>query len=206
MNRRPLAVIAAMLLGCALAAGAQAQPIQEEAVKTALTGEVTAVDAEAKTVSVTGANGEKSVFRVDDKTTIMSGSQKVGLAALAKGDWIAVDADKQGDEQVASYIEVVEDPSGAKPSSEEETVVDATIEVRHNNLSPATVQVSAGHSVTFHNIDAMPGGHTVVAADGSFSSPPLDKDESWSHSFDVPGVYKVRIKEHPGAEASIVVQ
>jgi plastocyanin len=102
---------------------------------------------------------------------------------------------------------VVEDPTGdSDASTAEATAAGATIEVRHNKLSPAVTEIRAGQSVTFHNIDKMPKGHTVVDADGSFSSPPLDKDQSWSHSFDVPGTYTVKIKEHPKATATIVVE
>jgi plastocyanin len=83
---------------------------------------------------------------------------------------------------------------------------DATIEVGHNRLTPAEVRVGVGDTVTFHNVDAMPGGHTVEASDGSFASPPLGEDESWSHTFAKPGRFNVRIREHPGATARIVVE
>jgi plastocyanin len=52
----------------------------------------------------------------------------------------------------------------------------------------------------------MPGGHTVVADDGSFSSPPLAKDQTWSHTFEKAGSFGVHIKEHPGAKAKIEVR
>ncbi len=188
--------------------GAHAQAIQKETVGTAFTGEVTAVDAKAGTISVKGANDEKGTFHVDAKaTTIMSGSQKVGLSALHAGEWITISADTRKGKQVATYIEVVEDASGAGGQAKAlATAAAATVQVRHNRLTPAVVQLRAGQSVTFHNLDKMPGGHTVEAPDGSFSSPPLDQGQSWSHSFDVPGIYPVRIKEHPAAEASIVVE
>lgn len=83
---------------------------------------------------------------------------------------------------------------------------DATVEVSHNRLDPAQVTVQAGDSVTFHNQVQMPGGHTIVADDGSFSSPALDKDASWTHEFDDPGTYAYHIKEHPGAKGTVTVQ
>jgi len=49
-------------------------------------------------------------------------------------------------------------------------------------------------------------GHTVGVDDGSFSSPPLGKDKSWSHTFDKAGIYKIHIKEHPGAKGEIGVK
>ena len=52
----------------------------------------------------------------------------------------------------------------------------------------------------------MPGGHTIVASDGSFESPSLSKDQKWSHTFTEPGVYAYEIKEHPSAKGKIVVE
>lgn len=83
---------------------------------------------------------------------------------------------------------------------------EAKVEVGHNRLTPAEVSITAGDAITFHNVDQMPGGHTVVADDGSFSSPPLAKDQSWSHTFEKPGSVGVHIKEHPGAKAKIEVK
>ena len=63
------------------------------------------------------------------------------------------------------------------------------VHVGHNKLDPSELKVAAGTTVVFHNLDAMPGGHTIVADDGSFESPPLAKDESWSHSFQEIGIH-----------------
>jgi plastocyanin len=84
----------------------------------------------------------------------------------------------------------------------EETMV----HVGHNRLDPAEVSIPAGDAVIFHNMDEMPGGHTIVADDGSFSSPPLAKDEKWSHTFAEPGAYAYHIKEHPDAKGKVVVE
>jgi plastocyanin len=83
---------------------------------------------------------------------------------------------------------------------------DVTIKVGHNSLEPSTVTIEKGDAVVFSNTQEMPGGHTIVADDGSFSSPALAKDKSWSHTFEKAGTYKVHIKEHPGAGGEIVVK
>jgi plastocyanin len=80
------------------------------------------------------------------------------------------------------------------------------VKVGHNRLEPAEVTVAVGSTVTFHNEDEMPGGHTLVAADGSFESPPLAKDEEWSHTFEKAGTYTYTIKQHPTAKGSITVK
>ena len=82
---------------------------------------------------------------------------------------------------------------------------DVTVQVGHNRLEPAEVSVSVGDAVTFHNQDAMPGGHTIVADDGSFESPPLDKDQKWSHTFETAGKHAYHIKQHPKATGVVVV-
>src|SRR5262249_36138158 len=83
---------------------------------------------------------------------------------------------------------------------------DLTVKVGHNGLTPGTVTIGKGDTVVFLNTQDMPGGHTVVADDGSFSSPALAKDKSWSHVFDKSGTYKVHLKEHPDAGGEIVVK
>jgi len=83
---------------------------------------------------------------------------------------------------------------------------DVTIEVSHNSLEPASVSISSGDSVTFHNKVEMPGGHSIVAEDASFSSPDMAKDESWSHTFTEAGTYHYHIKQHPDAKGEVVVK
>lgn len=80
-----------------------------------------------------------------------------------------------------------------------------TVTVSHNKLEPAEVRVPAGGTVHFENVVAMPGGHTLVADDGSFKSPPLNKGEGWHHTFEKPGTVGYHIKEHPDAKGRIVV-
>ena len=83
---------------------------------------------------------------------------------------------------------------------------EARVEVGHNRLDPAELEVAAGTTVVFHNVDEMPGGHTIVADDGSFQSQGLAKGESWSHTFSEPAVIRYSIKEHPSAKGTIVVE
>ena len=85
-------------------------------------------------------------------------------------------------------------------------LADVTVEVGHNRLTPATVTIKKGESVTFHNVDEMPGGHTVAAEDGSFQSPPLAKDQDFTHTFESSGTIKVKIVQHPQATAEIIVE
>jgi plastocyanin len=60
-----------------------------------------------------------------------------------------------------------------------------TVQVTRNGFTPQTASVSAGDSVTWHNADT--ADHQVVADDGSFASPVLHADQSYSHTFTVAG-------------------
>lgn len=80
------------------------------------------------------------------------------------------------------------------------------VHVGHNKLDPADLKVAVGDTVVFHNVDAMPGGHTIAADDGSFESTDLAKDENWSHTFSEPGVHSYSIKQHPSAKGKITVE
>jgi len=86
------------------------------------------------------------------------------------------------------------------------SAAEVTVKVGHNKIDPAQLTVAVGDSVVFHNLDAMPGGHTVVADDGSFASPGLAQDEKWTRTFDKPGRYGIHLKEHPAARGSIEVK
>ena len=86
------------------------------------------------------------------------------------------------------------------------SAADFMVHVGHNKLDPAQVKIKAGDSVVFHNLEQMPGGHTIVSDDGELQSPPLAMDGKWSHTFVMPGKYPFHIKEHPGAKATVIVE
>lgn len=83
---------------------------------------------------------------------------------------------------------------------------EVTVQVGHSRIDPAEVTIAVGDTVVFHNMDEMPGGHTVMAADGSFESPPLAKGEEYRHTFGEAGTVEVTIKQHPDAKGRIVVE
>ena len=83
---------------------------------------------------------------------------------------------------------------------------EVTVTVGHSTIDPSSVKLEAGDTIVFHNLDEMPGGHTIAADDGSFSSPPLAKDEKWNHTFETPGTHKIHIQQHPNVRGEIVVE
>lgn len=83
---------------------------------------------------------------------------------------------------------------------------DVTVKLGHNRIDPAEVTIGVGDTVTWVNEQEMPGGHAVVADDGSFESPGLDVGESYSHTFNKPGRVEYGLKQHPKARGTIVVE
>ena len=80
------------------------------------------------------------------------------------------------------------------------------VHVGHNKLDPSEVTISLGDQIIFHNMDAMPGGHTVVLVDGSLSSGPLEVNDIWKHTFEEPGIFEFKIEQHPDARTTITVE
>jgi Cu/Ag efflux protein CusF len=100
-------VFAVVFLAATLA---NAQAVKKETSDFLMTGEVTAIDTAAKTITLKGANGETGTFTVNDSTTIMNGNSKIALSALQKGSRVALNGDNPGGKKIATYIEVVEGP------------------------------------------------------------------------------------------------
>ena len=83
---------------------------------------------------------------------------------------------------------------------------EVTIKVDHKSFDPADVKHEKGDSVIFENTADMPGGHTVVAEDGTFASPALEKGKSWTYKFEKLGTWKIQLKEHPKTRGMIMVE
>ena len=83
---------------------------------------------------------------------------------------------------------------------------DTEVTVGHNRIEPAEIKIKKGDTVTFHNVDEMPGGHTIAADDGSWNSGPLAKDEKFEKKFDAAGTTKIHIEQHPKATAVVIVE
>ena len=56
-----------------------------------------------------------------------------------------------------------------------------TIQITSAGFSPRSTVIGVGDTVTWHNADN--AAHQVVANNGSFASPVLKADETWSHTF-----------------------
>ena len=79
----------------------------------------------------------------------------------------------------------------------------ATIVIDNHAYAPATLTVAAGTTVTWKNDDDT--AHNVRATDKAFASGALDTDETYSHSFTMPGEYEYFCTLHPYMVGKIVV-
>jgi plastocyanin len=68
---------------------------------------------------------------------------------------------------------------------------------------PATLTVPAGSTVTWTNHDEEP--HTVAASDGSFHSPGMGSQGTYSHTFPTAGRFDYVCSIHPFMHATVVV-
>ena len=80
----------------------------------------------------------------------------------------------------------------------------AKVKIDNFSFSPATLEIKAGTTVTWTNLDDIP--HTVVNDDKIFKSKALDTDETFSFTFDKAGTYPYFCSLHPKMTAKVVVQ
>jgi amicyanin len=70
-------------------------------------------------------------------------------------------------------------------------------------FAPASLAVKLGDTVTWTNKDEEP--HTVVADDGSFHSPGMDTNATYSFTFTNPGSFDYICSIHPFMHGTVVV-
>jgi plastocyanin len=68
---------------------------------------------------------------------------------------------------------------------------------------PATLTVRVGTTVTWTNHDEEP--HTIAASDGSFHSPGMDSQATYSHTFPTAGKFDYICSIHPYMHGTVVV-
>jgi plastocyanin len=84
---------------------------------------------------------------------------------------------------------------------------DFKVGVSHDGFSPEKITIKTGDTVTFENQVNMPGGHTIVAADSSFTSKPLaTPGAEWSRTFSSSGMVAIGLGEHQWVSGMIIVE
>jgi plastocyanin len=78
-----------------------------------------------------------------------------------------------------------------------------TVTIAQMQFTPAEVHVKVGDTVVWTNNDDR--DHTVIAADGSFSSGNISSGQSFSHKFTAVGNFGYGCKYHPRMKGMVVV-
>jgi hypothetical protein len=104
---RSIAIALAALFALGAAPIAHAQTIKDTTETGAVTGDITALDVAAGTLTVKGPNDDGGTYKVDQYTGIMNGAKKVALKDLEKGWRVVVNYDTVNKVKTAKLIEVV---------------------------------------------------------------------------------------------------
>ncbi|MCV7204143.1 hypothetical protein B7435_11755 [Mycolicibacterium peregrinum] len=92
----------------------------------------------------------------------------------------------------------------AAPANTSSAPVSGTaVSIDNFAFTPATLTVHRGDTVTWTNHDEEP--HTVAAGDGSFRSPGMDSNATFSFTFTNPGSYDYICSIHPSMHGTVVV-
>ena len=70
-----------------------------------------------------------------------------------------------------------------------------TVEIRRSAFAPRTVSIVAGDTIRWRNVDTR--HHQVVSTTGTFASPVLAPNRSYSFTFEVAGTYRYRDALNP---------
>jgi amicyanin len=94
-------------------------------------------------------------------------------------------------------------PAAPTPGAPAPPVAGTAVNITNFAFTPATLTVMVGDTVTWTNHDEEP--HTVVANDGSFHSPGLDNNATYSFTFTNPGTFDYTCGIHPFMHGTVVV-
>ncbi len=94
---------------------------------------------------------------------------------------------------------------GSNPA--DEAAVEGVTQVRQQDFAfvPANIIVDTGTTVTWTNFDGV--GHTVTSdGGGELRSPLLGQTQTFSHTFDEPGLYRYYCEPHPFMKGLVTVR
>jgi len=90
-------------------------------------------------------------------------------------------------------------PAPVKPA-----VANADAQIQNFAFSPATINIKAGTTVTWKNMDSAP--HTVTALTGAFDSGSIATNSTFKFQFNTPGTYVYHCTIHSMmANATVIV-
>lgn len=78
-----------------------------------------------------------------------------------------------------------------------------TVQIKRGSFAPATVSIVAGDTIRWRNVDTR--DHQIVSTTGTFASPVLGPNRSYSFKFDVAGTYRYRDALNPAVTGTVRV-
>ncbi|WP_370246700.1 plastocyanin/azurin family copper-binding protein [Nocardioides sp.] len=79
------------------------------------------------------------------------------------------------------------------------------VDIKNYAYAMPDLRIDQGDTVTWTNLDDAPHDVTVTAGPATFTSPMLEKGDSWSHTFDTAGDYSYLCSIHPDMRAAVSV-
>jgi hypothetical protein len=107
---RTTAIALAVLSLLSVSRPASAQARVEEKANFGLTGEILAVDAMKRQITVKGEHDKGAVYTVDRSATILLGAQKLELNELQRRWHVAMNGHTANGQTLVTYIKVVKTP------------------------------------------------------------------------------------------------
>ena len=77
------------------------------------------------------------------------------------------------------------------------------VEIANHQFAPASITIKQGTVIKWTNDDPMP--HSVVADDAPFQSPPLNRTDGFTFTFDQTGTYTYHCGIHPDMHGTVIV-
>lgn len=94
-------------------------------------------------------------------------------------------------------------PAASSASAAPALITGAAVDITNFAFNPAALTVKVGDTVTWANHDEEP--HTIAADDGSFHSPGMGTNATYSFTFSKPGSYGYTCGIHPFMRGTVVV-
>jgi len=79
-----------------------------------------------------------------------------------------------------------------------------TVQVKSTGFSPSSITITHGDRVTWKNVDKV--DHQIVANDGSFASPILHANQSWTRTLSTAGTFGYHDALHPRLTGKVTVK
>lgn len=94
-------------------------------------------------------------------------------------------------------------PKAPNPSTSATTLPQIEVVIDGFAYKPATLNIPVGTTVVWYNKDSAP--HTVTARDKSFDSGSLQRNNTFSYTFEQSGIFAYYCTTHPSIVGKVVV-